>query len=114
MLANGLAIIVLTCVRFATAASAPRGASHTKGKTVTAGSTIAGGLSRRFAAALTLGLSLGASVFVPAPPASAQGAVKETHGDWQIRCDTPPGALSVARGRQAVIPNWQRPAKKKG
>ena len=24
--------------------------------------------------------------------ASAQGAVKGTHGDWQIRCDTPPGA----------------------
>ena len=24
--------------------------------------------------------------------ASAQGAVKETYGDWQIRCDTPPGA----------------------
>ena len=25
-------------------------------------------------------------------PAFAQGAVKSTHGDWQIRCDTPPGA----------------------
>ena len=25
-------------------------------------------------------------------PASAQGAVKSVHGDWQIRCDTPPGA----------------------
>ena len=24
--------------------------------------------------------------------AAAQGAVKSTHGDWQIRCDTPPGA----------------------
>jgi invasion protein IalB len=24
--------------------------------------------------------------------ASAQGAVKSVHGDWQIRCDTPPGA----------------------
>ncbi len=24
--------------------------------------------------------------------AFAQGAVKSTHGDWQIRCDTPPGA----------------------
>ena len=21
----------------------------------------------------------------------AQGTVKATHGDWQIRCDTPPG-----------------------
>jgi invasion protein IalB len=25
-------------------------------------------------------------------PALAQGAVKSVHGDWQIRCDTPPGA----------------------
>ena len=24
----------------------------------------------------------------------AQGAVKSVHGDWQIRCDTPPGAQS--------------------
>ncbi|HRO00886.1 invasion associated locus B family protein [Nitrobacter sp.] len=27
-----------------------------------------------------------------ASAASAQGAVKSVHGDWQIRCDTPPGA----------------------
>jgi invasion protein IalB len=26
--------------------------------------------------------------------ADAQGAVKSVHGDWQIRCDTPPGAQS--------------------
>ena len=26
--------------------------------------------------------------------------------------DTPPGALTVARGKQVSIPNWQRPAKK--
>jgi invasion protein IalB len=25
-------------------------------------------------------------------PAAAQGAVKSVHKDWQIRCDTPPGA----------------------
>jgi invasion protein IalB len=25
-------------------------------------------------------------------PAAAQGAVRSVHGDWQIRCDTPPGA----------------------
>jgi invasion protein IalB len=25
-------------------------------------------------------------------PARAQGAVRSVHGDWQIRCDTPPGA----------------------
>jgi invasion protein IalB len=26
--------------------------------------------------------------------AGAQGAVRSVHGDWQIRCDTPPGAQS--------------------
>ena len=25
-------------------------------------------------------------------PAQAQGEVRSTHGDWQMRCDTPPGA----------------------
>jgi invasion protein IalB len=28
----------------------------------------------------------------PTDPALAQGAVKSVHKDWQIRCDTPPGA----------------------
>ena len=27
-----------------------------------------------------------------AGPALAQGAVRSVHEDWQIRCDTPPGA----------------------
>ena len=34
-----------------------------------------------------LGFSLGLT-----DSASAQGAVRSVHGDWQIRCDTPPGA----------------------
>ena len=29
-----------------------------------------------------------------AGPAQGQGAVRSVHGDWQIRCDTPPGAQS--------------------
>ena len=29
---------------------------------------------------------------VPIERAAAQGAVKSVHKDWQIRCDTPPGA----------------------
>ncbi len=33
---------------------------------------------------------LAASIFCG--PALAQGAVRSVHGDWQIRCDTPPGA----------------------
>ncbi|MFS8038566.1 invasion associated locus B family protein [Xanthobacter sp. AM11] len=36
-----------------------------------------------FAAALALSAAL---------PAAAQGVVKSVHGEWQIRCDTPPGA----------------------
>jgi invasion protein IalB len=36
-----------------------------------------------FALAFLLGLTAAAS---------AQGAVRSVHGDWQIRCDTPPGA----------------------
>jgi invasion protein IalB len=40
-------------------------------------------------------LGLGAiAVLAVAPPASAQGVVRSVHGDWQIRCDTPPGAQS--------------------
>jgi invasion protein IalB len=34
-----------------------------------------------------------------ASPAFAQGAVKSVHGDWQIRCETPPGA----QGEQCAL-----------
>ncbi|BBF93835.1 invasion associated locus B family protein [Blastochloris tepida] len=34
-----------------------------------------------------------------AGPASAQGVVKSVHGDWQIRCDTPPGS----QGEQCAL-----------
>ena len=34
-----------------------------------------------------------------AGPAAAQGAVKAVAGDWQIRCDTPPGA----QGEQCAL-----------
>lgn len=46
------------------------------------------GLAWTFLAVAGLVFSLGAS------KASAQGAVRSIHGDWQIRCDTPPGAKS--------------------
>ena len=32
-------------------------------------------------------------LFTPSQ-ALAQGAVRSTHGDWELRCDTPPGAQS--------------------
>jgi invasion protein IalB len=28
-----------------------------------------------------------------APPGRTQGAVKAKHGDWELRCETPPGAM---------------------
>jgi invasion protein IalB len=34
-----------------------------------------------------------------AQEAAAQGAVRSVHGDWQIRCDTPPGA----QGEQCAL-----------
>ncbi len=43
----------------------------------------------RFAAAA---LSLLATAILPAAPAVAQGAVKGKFGDWEMRCETPPGA----------------------
>jgi invasion protein IalB len=36
---------------------------------------------------------------VLASPARAQGTVKSVHGDWQVRCDTPPGA----QGEQCAL-----------
>ena len=46
-------------------------------------------------AALSLALSVAFSLTFSltwTAAAQAQGAVKSVHGDWQIRCDTPPGA----------------------
>ena len=40
---------------------------------------------------LALGL-LAAAMIGASTQAHAQGAVRSVHGDWQIRCDTPPGA----------------------
>jgi invasion protein IalB len=34
-----------------------------------------------------------------ADPVAAQGTVKSVHGDWQVRCDTPPGA----QGEQCAL-----------
>jgi invasion protein IalB len=42
-------------------------------------------------AAVALAVAL---LALPVDQASAQGAVKSVHKDWQIRCDTPPGAKS--------------------
>ncbi len=46
-----------------------------------------------------LGLALAIALSAPASQAMAQGAVKSVHKDWQIRCDTPPGA----QGEQCAL-----------
>ena len=39
-----------------------------------------------------LRMALAAALLMAAPSAMAQGVVRGTHGDWQMRCETPPGA----------------------
>jgi invasion protein IalB len=50
-------------------------------------------LSCRRARLVTAVLALMAAAAFP-DAATAQGVVKSVNGDWQIRCDTPPGAQS--------------------
>jgi len=51
-------------------------------------------LARRPGTRLPALFGLLAAIILLAFPglAHAQGAVRSVHGDWQIRCDTPPGA----------------------
>ncbi|MGJ4948586.1 invasion associated locus B family protein [Bradyrhizobium sp. HKCCYLS20291] len=42
-------------------------------------------------AAAAIVVTMAATIGLP-DTAHAQGAVRSVHGDWQIRCDTPPGA----------------------
>jgi invasion protein IalB len=60
------------------------------------GSCQPGRRTGRVAAALvcTLGMVVAAT-----HPSAAQGVVKSVHADWQIRCDTPPGA----QGEQCAL-----------
>jgi len=44
--------------------------------------------------AVWLAVAATIAMIAPSAPASAQGAVRSVHQDWQIRCDTPPGAKS--------------------
>lgn len=46
-------------------------------------------------AVLSMLIAVGlAGLFASMSPAAAQGAIKGQYGDWQVRCDTPPGAKS--------------------
>jgi invasion protein IalB len=48
---------------------------------------------RRRIGLLIAAFAVSLTALVPSA-ATAQGVVKSVHGDWQIRCDTPPGAQS--------------------
>jgi invasion protein IalB len=52
--------------------------------------------TRRGACRLIRGVAIAAllTAALPSDEAPAQGVVKSVSGDWQIRCDTPPGAQS--------------------
>ena len=52
----------------------------------------AAGLYRRLCARITPVVIAGALFLSMTGTSPAQGAVRSVHGDWQIRCDTPPGA----------------------
>jgi invasion protein IalB len=54
---------------------------------------------RRRIAVLVAALSMLAAVTGAPERAAAQGAVRSVHNDWQIRCDTPPGA----QGEQCAL-----------
>jgi invasion protein IalB len=46
-----------------------------------------------------IGILAALGLVLMAGPALAQGVVRSAHGDWQIRCDTPPGA----QGEQCAL-----------
>src|ERR1700752_1507273 len=48
---------------------------------------------------VSLACAAALAVAMGGTPASAQGTVKSVHGDWQIRCDSPPGA----QGEQCAV-----------
>ena len=59
-------------------------------------------------------LAAGAVLFSPRSALSgqrlrAQGAVRSVHGDWQIRCDTPPGAQSEQCALMQSVTSEDRP-----
>jgi invasion protein IalB len=63
---------------------------------------LAGGLTGGLAGRPVAAVILIAAAFLALPPAEqafAQGAVRSVHNDWQVRCDTPPGA----QGEQCAL-----------
>jgi invasion protein IalB len=55
--------------------------------------------SRTLKALIVAAATVLVSLWATAHHAAAQGAVKSVHNDWQVRCDTPPGA----QGEQCAL-----------
>jgi invasion protein IalB len=51
-----------------------------------------GRLCRHAVSACVMAAAASLSLLFMAPAAQAQGVVKSKHGDWELRCETPPGA----------------------
>jgi len=47
---------------------------------------------RQFIGPVAMALAAAGWLSAAASPAQAQGAVRSTHGDWQMRCEVPPGS----------------------
>src|SRR5437588_3530413 len=62
------------------------------------GSLAPGTLFLTMRSLLTVVLAIAALAF-PSERAAAQGSVRSVHNDWQVRCDTPPGA----QGEQCAL-----------
>src|SRR5215467_6680758 len=62
------------------------------------------GLPRAFIA-MALAVAVGT-----AEHASAQGLVRSVHNDWQVRCDTPPGALEEQCALMQTVMAEDRPS----
>jgi invasion protein IalB len=72
---------------------------HRARNAASSGHRFAAGFGRLIGTGLTA-TSLAITLFFGlTASASAQGAVRSVHGDWQIRCDTPPGA----QGEQCAL-----------
>jgi invasion protein IalB len=73
--------------------ASPSGAAYSAGQGNAIMATFDGGRRRRpLASVLARAAILIVAMTAFGGRALAQGAVKSVHGDWQIRCDTPPGA----------------------
>ena len=67
------------------------------------------GLLRPMVPAIRAAIVLAAVLLALCGQAAAQGAVRSVHGDWQIRCDTPPGAQGEQCALMQSVQSEERP-----